>query len=200
MATEILPTRAQRIDNRFTMERPDFSDFDQPVLGWVVSMANSIDREDTLNITFARLPKYQGTRLAKGTDVEIPIGPDSLKLTIREITYTITANSSRTNLLLATKKIVLDNFISEGWKLSKERPTPSNVLSGLNDKLGMELEINASDLPWPTKKVAISGRQNVLDYMREVLSVESTPIYNWWIDAWGTFNLHRRDGKPVAKG
>ena len=66
-------------------ERPNFNDFDKQVLGWDLSMSNSIDQEDTFIIRFAGLPSYNGTLVSLGQRIKVKFQKKEIDMIIRNI-------------------------------------------------------------------------------------------------------------------
>jgi hypothetical protein len=66
-------------------ERPNFNDFDKQVVGWDLSMSNSIDQEDTFVIRFAGLPSYNGSIVSLGQKVTLKFQNKQIDMIIRNI-------------------------------------------------------------------------------------------------------------------
>lgn len=182
--------------------RPNFLDFDEEVVSWEISMGNSMETEDTMSITFTRIPRYKGERLSKGMSLQMQVqGVGTIDMIIREIDFNMSSDESTTTILLGTRKIEMDTHIPRGYSMAKDSPSPAEAL---DDIAKSKLSINFSEIitdpsiKWPVKKVTIGGTQNVLDYFKSSLSVGSKPVYSFWIDAFNRLRLHHRSGVDQA--
>jgi len=186
--------------------RPDFSGFDKPVLGWNITLTNDIDNEDMLTIDFADLPKFNGATINKRQQLIIPsnVGADFV-MRVRDITYNMRNNKSSTTLILATNKILLDNYIPGGL-FFETKPTIQQIFDGLVGILSpTEFDIDSS-IDYPQANFSLSGNQNVLDYLKdsfaltEGLTGNKDELVSWWVDVFNVLHIQKTNGynRPAA--
>lgn len=170
-----------------TYEEPDFSVFDMSVNGWSISQSDNIKQEDSMSISFRSIPKYNGSSIVSKQQIKIPWGSKAIRGVVRKIRYTQTGNQYTCDILLGTEKIYLDQ---EGRQIvGKQGDTIEDALKLIKSKLSLDIDINSIQAPFPTGKIAIDARQNVLKYLEQVFHPTDTPKYNFWIDIFGVLHV-----------
>lgn len=190
---EILSNRKKQTKTSFG-ERPDFNDFDKQVLGWDLSMSNSIDQEDTFVVRFAGLPSYNGSIVSLGQKVKLKFQNKEIDMIIRNIGQGKEARSETTTVTLGTAKIYLDTHLKKS--VTFKAPTVSDFVAEIKNLTGINSKIDCHNIGSETipvdKDASILPTQNVLDRLKAFLTNDKTGSkYTVWLDAFNVLNVDK---------